>query len=155
MLLVDLRQLREGAVDTDGALPADAEALQGLDFALAEPVNIEGRLQETGDGDYYWHATIRGRVRGECRRCLGDVFLPVDTEVRVLFSQNPDADDPGIYLLPERATELDLSQAVREELALAVPTFLLCREGCAGLCAHCGSDLNAGPCACSGPAVTV
>ncbi len=155
MLLVDLRQLRQGPVETSGSLPVGHEVLQGLEFELVDPVNVEGRLQETGDGDYYWHATIRGRVRGDCRRCLADVLVPVDTEIRVLFSHNPDADDPGIYSLADRATEVDLGKAVCEELALAVPTFLLCREECAGLCPQCGIDLNAGSCACSGPAVTV
>ncbi|MEE8060738.1 MAG: DUF177 domain-containing protein [Gemmatimonadales bacterium] len=155
MLLVDLRQLREGPVETSGSLPVGDEAFRGLEFELADPVEVEGRLQVTGDGEYYWHATIRGRVRGECRRCLADVFVPVDTEIRVLFSHNPDSDDPGIYPLAGRATQVDLGEAVREELALAVPNFLLCREGCAGLCPQCGTNLNAGPCACSGPAVTV
>jgi len=155
MLLVDLRQLHQGPVETTGSLPVGHEAFQGMDFELADQVEVEGRLQETGDGEYYWHATIRGLIRGECRRCLKDVDVPVDTEFRVLFSRNPEADDPGIYPVADRAAEVDLGVAVREELALAVPNFLLCREGCAGLCPQCGNDLNAGPCACKGPAATV
>ena len=34
---------------------------------------------------------------------------------------------------------------MREELILAVPDYVLCRENCAGLCPHCGKDLNEGP----------
>ena len=41
--------------------------------------------------------------------------------------------------------------AVREELILAGPQYVLCREDCRGLCPRCGKDLNAGPCGC--PAV--
>ncbi|MBV9311656.1 MAG: DUF177 domain-containing protein, partial [Solirubrobacterales bacterium] len=41
---------------------------------------------------------------------------------------------------------LDLAAWAREALALTLPTTLLCREDCAGLCAVCGADLNtAGP----------
>jgi uncharacterized protein len=37
---------------------------------------------------------------------------------------------------------------IREELILAVPEYVLCREECRGLCPRCGKDLNEGPCAC-------
>ena len=36
----------------------------------------------------------------------------------------------------------------REELALAVDAFPLCREDCRGLCPRCGADLNRGACSC-------
>jgi uncharacterized protein len=55
--------------------------------------------------------------------------------------------------VPPSAGRIDLAEVVREELALAVPPFVLCREDCAGLCPKCGSDLNAGPCECA-PAET-
>src|SRR2546422_2859983 len=38
--------------------------------------------------------------------------------------------------------------AVREELLLAVPQWVVCRDDCRGLCPRCGKDLNAGPCGC-------
>jgi uncharacterized protein len=41
---------------------------------------------------------------------------------------------------------LDLHAWARDALALAVPTQLLCRADCAGLCPVCGLDLHlAGP----------
>lgn len=150
MLRVDLRQLHEGPVETTGTLTPDDAAFEGLDLVLAEPVEVAGRLQATGDGEWYWHGFLRGRVTAECRRCLTGVSVPIDLELRVLFSDHPDtADDPGVYQLDPGAQEVNLGQAVREELALAVPAFLLCREECAGLCPQCGADLNAGPCRCS------
>jgi uncharacterized protein len=44
---------------------------------------------------------------------------------------------------------VDVTPAVREELVLAAPTFLLCRDDCRGICPRCGKDLNAGPCGCA------
>jgi uncharacterized protein len=38
---------------------------------------------------------------------------------------------------------LDMHAWARDALALALPAQLLCREECAGLCAICGTDLNA------------
>jgi uncharacterized protein len=51
-------------------------------------------------------------------------------------------------MLPPRAAEIDLGEAVREALILAIPEFPLCREDCRGLCARCGADLNQGECRC-------
>jgi len=53
------------------------------------------------------------------------------------------------YLVPRRAAAIDLTEAVREELLLAVPQYVVCRDDCRGLCPRCGADLNAGPCGCA------
>lgn len=156
MLRVDLRQLHEGSVETTGQLlPADP-AFEGVDLELVDPVSVEGRLQQTGEGEFYWHAFLAGRVKAECRRCLDDVLVPVDIEIRVLFSSDPEtAEDPGVYPLDQSAAVLDLAEAVREEVVLAVPGFLVCRDDCSGLCSRCGANLNEGPCSCEEPAATV
>lgn len=151
MLRVDIRDLSHGPVRTEGRLEPGDRSFEGLDLGLAGPVAVEGQLQVTGDGEYLWRGRIHGVVRGECRRCLAEVLEDVDIDVdAAMFSTDPDAaDDPECYPLAERASHVDLTNVVREELALATPTnLLLCRDECAGLCSQCGADLNAGPCAC-------
>jgi uncharacterized protein len=151
MLRVDIRDLRRGPVRTDGTLDPHDPVFEGLELGLTEPVTVTGQLQATGDGEYLWRGHVHGVVRGECRRCLADVLDDVDIDVAAaMFSADPDAaDDPDFYPLSERATSVDVTEVVREELALATQTDrLLCREDCAGLCPKCGADLNAGPCAC-------
>lgn len=150
MLRVDLRELRRGVVETAGRLEPDAPVFAGLDLTLSGPVEVSGQLQATGDGEFLWRGRVQGRVARECRRCLRPVEREIAADVDVLFSMDPDAaDDPSVYPLARTATQVDVSEAVREELALAAPGWLLCREDCAGLCAGCGADLNAGPCACA------
>jgi uncharacterized protein len=149
MLQVDLRELASGPVTTEAELAGDDPLFAGLDVIVAEPVRVAGRLQATGDGRFYWHGLLRTQVAGECRRCLAPVALPVAAEISALFTPDPDAlEDPDSYPLTRDATEIDLRPAVREELALAVPQWVLCREDCRGLCPRCGKDLNAGPCGC-------
>ncbi|HEX5633898.1 MAG TPA: DUF177 domain-containing protein [Gemmatimonadales bacterium] len=150
MLRVDVRDLRHGPVETAGAIASDDAALEGLGIELTGPLEVEGRLQVTGQGEYFWRGRLTGEVRGECRRCLTPLTLPVAAEVGVMFSADPESqDDPEVYALAPTASAIDLTQAVREELALAVQAYPLCREDCAGLCPRCGADLNAGPCACA------
>ena len=155
MLRVDIRDLQRGPVTTEGTLGPDDPAFEGLGVALEGPVEVQGQLQATGDGEYLWRGRIHGIVRGECRRCLTDVRLPVELQVdAAMFSSDPDAaDDPDFYPLPDRAMAVNVADVVREEMALAGNShLLLCRDDCAGLCPRCGADLNAGPCACRAPA---
>jgi DUF177 domain-containing protein len=158
MLRVDIRDLQRGPVRTVGDLPPDDPTFEGLGLDLAGPVQVEGQLQTTGDGEYLWRGHIYAAFRGECRRCLTGVLDEVDVDVdAAVFSTDPEAaDDPDFYPLPERANAVDVGAVVREELALAgSPHLLLCRDDCAGLCPKCGADLNAGPCVCRAPAEPV
>lgn len=149
MLVVDLRELARGPVETKDVLPAGDALFEGLDVVLAEPVVVAGRLQGTGEGRFFWQGSLRTVVAEECRRCLTPVRVAVTADIGALFSQEPDAhDDPETYPLAADAVAVDLRPAVREELILAVPRFVECRADCRGLCPRCGKDLNAGPCGC-------
>ena len=150
MLRVDIRDLDWGPAETVGEIGADDPAVAGLGFAFGEPIRVGGQLQKASDGDFLWRGRIRGTVLGECRRCLTDVRQAIDVPVDVLFSSDPEAaEDPSVYPLPETASHVDVSAAVREEVALTLSPLVLCREDCAGLCPKCGADLNAGPCECT------
>lgn len=149
MLKIDLRVLREGKDRTDGEVAPDDPLLAGVGFQLSDPVVVRGRLTDCGPGRYYWRATLVTKVATSCRRCLAEVLLPVRAEVSVLFAEDPEVvDDPATYPVSAEAIELDLGPAAREELILAVPEYVVCREDCRGLCPQCGKDLNDGPCVC-------
>jgi uncharacterized protein len=152
MLQIDLRELARGPVDTPADLAGTDPLFEGLEVMLAEPVRVAGRLQDAGEGRFYWHASLRSRMVGECRRCLAPVAVPIVADVDALFSQDPDAlEDPSSYPLARDAHVIDLRPAVREELLLAVPRWVVCRDDCRGLCPRCGKDLNAGACGCPAP----
>jgi uncharacterized protein len=44
---------------------------------------------------------------------------------------------------------LDVSELVRQQLAVNLPMAPLCREDCQGICPECGQNLNLGPCSCA------
>ena len=79
-------------------------------------------------------------LRGPCMRCLE----PAEPAVAV---DSREVDQPGdVEELRSPYVEdevLDVHAWARDALALALPAQLLCREDCAGLCAICGTDLNA------------
>jgi uncharacterized protein len=47
---------------------------------------------------------------------------------------------------------IDLDPIVREQVLLALPVSVLCREDCKGLCSVCGQDLNESDCGHAGRA---
>ncbi len=150
MLRVDVRELRQGPVETVGAIPNRDPLLAGLDVDLAGPLEVSGLLEATGTGDFYWRGRFETTANGTCRRCLREIVMPVVGDVNAVFSSDPDLqDDPTVYPLAEPVTHVDVTSVVREELALTVSLYPLCREDCAGLCPTCGADLNQGPCQCS------
>jgi len=44
--------------------------------------------------------------------------------------------------------EIEIGEALRDSILLALPVKPLCRENCKGLCSRCGQDLNLGDCGC-------
>jgi len=52
------------------------------------------------------------------------------------------------YSASKDVDSVDIAADMREELLLHIPGFPVCGEGCKGLCAQCGADLNKGSCSC-------
>lgn len=148
MLRIDLSALRHGPVDMAQAVSAGDNLFESLEFELSEDVQLHGRLMEAGGGRYFWHGKLETRVVSPCRRCLVPVTVEVSHAVEVLFTEDEAADDPAAYSIPPKAMEIDTGEAVREELILSVPDYVLCGEECRGICAGCGTDLNSGSCEC-------
>lgn len=79
-----------------------------------------------------------------CDRC-GDVTEKViEAEVKETFFKNPPDEDS--YTYSNYCIELD--PVIEERLVLAVPTQILCKNDCKGLCPKCGKRLEDGPCNC-------
>ena len=51
-------------------------------------------------------------------------------------------------LMIRRELSGQLADLAEEQLLLMLPERVYCREACKGLCAHCGANLNDGPCLC-------
>jgi len=150
MLVFDIRSVEAKAVQVDAQLSPDDPVWQQGDPVPEEPLRVSGRLSSAGSGRFYWHGKLSGDVTMPCRRCLADATVHVQDESHVIFADegSAEAEDPDVYVLDERSTQLDLRPVVREQWMLVVPAYAVCREECKGLCPTCGKDLNNGPCDC-------
>jgi uncharacterized protein len=78
-------------------------------------------------------------LEGPCMRCLENAGRTVTIDAREVDQPGggEDLDSPYVDV-----DELDLAAWTHDALALALPTQVVCREDCRGLCAVCGENLN-------------
>src|SRR5690606_28827067 len=118
---------------------------------LHEPLRVDLEARSVGEG-FLVRGEIETVVATECRRCLQPVSVRVRDQVDLLYEPLSEADEEAlggeVYPLPERGDQLDLTDALREQLVLRVPDYVLCSDTCAGLCPSCGADLNRTSCDC-------
>ena len=153
MLKVDLGRLsREGSVVVDERVPADAPLWKDSGLDWSEPVDVHIRVTEAGSGEVVGRGRVRGKLHQECRRCLEPVDGELDAELTLVFvegASRADSEEAGEYSYDPGAGDLDLSDAVREEVLLAMNPYVVCDPECPGLCPKCGANLKEGPCGCS------
>jgi uncharacterized protein len=105
------------------------------------PVRVD-LSRTTGDG-YALRLRFTATLAGPCMRCLDGAAPQFDVDAREVSQPGEGEDLESPYLT---GGVLDLAAWARDALALALPTAVLCRPDCAGLCPICGENLNtAGP----------
>ncbi len=139
-------------VAVESVRPENAVALPLQDVAVRGVLTKSGRA-------YVFQGAISGAFEGPCDRCLEPVKADFETAVCWTFEPGSvektledelaeDEEDEDEFVFAFEGHHIDLAPHVWEEIALAMPGKLLCRQDCAGLCPHCGADLNAGACGC-------
>ena len=82
-------------------------------------------------------------VEGPCTRCLDPARVTLELDLRE-YDQPGGGEELSSPYIEEGA--LDLRAWARDAVVLELPTYILCRENCLGICSICGENLNgAGP----------
>jgi uncharacterized protein len=153
MLRVDLGRLaREGSVLVEAQVPADSGLWQDSDLRWNGPVDVRLRASYAGSGEVVVRGGVSGKLERECRRCLRPVTEDFEGELTLVFASDAtgeDTDEGDAFVYDPGSGALDLSEAVREEVILAVDPYVVCDPECKGLCPRCGKNLNEGPCQCT------
>jgi uncharacterized protein len=78
-------------------------------------------------------------LEGPCMRCLEDAGQVVAVDAREVDQPGGGDELNSPYL---EAEQLDLRAWAHDALSLALPTQIVCRDDCLGLCSVCGENLN-------------
>ena len=109
------------------------------------PSPVDARLDVARTTAAGWSLRLRFAVRavGPCMRCLEPAGPELAVDIREIDQPHAGEDLSSPYL---EQHVLDVAGFARDALVLALPTQILCRPECAGLCPVCGANLNdAGP----------
>jgi uncharacterized protein len=155
-MIVELGSIGKTPKTIEESFGSDDMDLSGENVTLKGPVVFAGETVQTAG-----RAHVRGRLTADvtldCTRCLEPVEKPLDITFDSVFVDAADETDRtevevGEDALDESLVEnglIDLAEVAREQILLAIPDQVLCREDCKGLCPQCGANLNLIDCRCS------
>lgn len=112
---------------------------KGLDITPCGDIEVKGKICDIS-GYYELESSVSMPCFTHCARCGRQIKQICDCIIRRTVSQSEDGEDDGNIVYTDRQIELD--DAVYEELSISFPTKPLCSENCKGLCPVCGQDLN-------------
>ena len=99
----------------------------------------------------FFQGYIKGLLVSPCSRCLepGQVEINYKFEAFEDFDEVSQGHSSSVMLkFVNGHWMIDVLQAMREQMVLAMPDKVVCSSGCLGLCRKCGEDLNKCPCQC-------
>ncbi len=165
-LKVPLASIEEHGHTIDTTVPGDDLRPEGVKEFPVGPVTVKGTLSPS-DHEYIFFGSVSGTFTAPCDRCLEDAEKAFESEVTWTFVEgampadgHADEDDDDDFdeeyldeieddtVIPFDGQTIDLLPTVWEEVMLAVPVKVLCKEDCAGLCPKCGANLNRSACVC-------
>jgi uncharacterized protein len=137
----------------------------GSEYRQVTPIESSGRAdlveEHHGKHKIIQDIRIKGRLNTSlelsCARCLEPLIQDVKREFDLLYRpQGADAvrdemsvTDAEAEISYYEGEGILLDDVVREQVLLAVPLKVTCREDCKGLCPHCGKNLNQERCSCA------
>jgi uncharacterized protein len=174
---VKVEEIREKGLELEEAVPAAFlnEALaQAPGFKLKRPGTLKARFDKVSD-EVLVKASLDCELETPCKRCVEAVALPMVVAFSLALVPENKLDDgaddegeddgggqrAGTFAFDDADHEpfdgkrIEMDPFVREQLLLALPVSVLCREDCKGLCMICGNNLNERECGCERKPVDV
>jgi uncharacterized protein len=108
---------------------------------IADPPKPQVRLEASRHSSgFAFKLSFPVHIDGPCMRCLEPAGLDVEVEAREV--DHISAEDSELRSPYVSDDELDIGRWAHDAVMLTLPTQILCRPECLGLCAFCGEPLN-------------
>lgn len=123
----------------------------GDKIQFSKPINADGTISLMDD-----MVEVKLKVSTElilpCSRCLELFNYPLEFEVNENIS-TVDTEDDGISVI--EGDDINVTEILENSIIMALPTKILCKEDCKGLCQQCGANLNDTSCTCNNDDVDI
>ena len=147
-MFIELENLFNGGIDSipvDYEFDFSKEEVSGV-FPFTAPVKLCGEIINSA-GLVTISAKIIFTMDILCDRCAESAQLSFEVPMEHGLVSHLNDEENDDYILIEDM-KLDIEELTLEDIYLALPGKLLCKEDCKGVCHRCGANLNEGPCNC-------
>lgn len=117
---------------------------------ISAPIEATLTVKEAGEGVLI-EGSLQGAITLPCDRCTEPTQIDIGTEFESFEEENTpeeNAEGPSFLRMEDGELELDAAGILWQQIALQLPTKVLCKPSCKGLCPKCGADLNEDDCGC-------
>ncbi len=98
-----------------------------------QPIKVKAMVIRAGD-EIFVKVTANSQYESFCYRCLNDLKRDWNAHFTLIFD------------IERKKEFIEIEDDIRQELILNLPTRILCRNDCKGLCIDCGVNLNEKEC---------
>jgi len=149
-MTMDLKQLFEVVgerIELNEALDlSDYELYQSKPFIT--PVRVVGEIVNQA-GMVLLSMNLAFTMKLTCDRCLDEFEREFSCNWDHVLVAEPLTDDSDMESIEVLDGLLNLDELVLSDILLNLPSKLLCRKNCKGLCPQCGRNRNHGTCNCT------
>jgi len=95
-------------------------------------------------------ADIQVPIKFICDKCGLPFTKNLNAKTAATYDEISEFDDPTDIELEYKiqSNRIDLEPLIRDAIIENMPSKVLCKEDCKGLCPHCGENLNISECRC-------
>ena len=155
-MIIDLANLGTTAKAIDIEFDPSEIDLAGEMIQLKGKTAFNGEIEGV-DGKGQLRGSVKADVSVDCTRCLEPIERHFEFPFRAIFVDSSHEDTNAEAEVSDDALDeslvpdgqINMAEVIREQLLLAVPEQIFCREDCRGLCSKCGSNLNLIDCKCA------
>jgi uncharacterized protein len=155
-MLIDLANVTATPKKVEASFKPGEIDLEGESVSLGGNAVFRGETQRV-EGKAHIRGTLTADLEAHCSRCLepvtrhleiafDDVFVDASEETAVSETELAERDlDESLVV----GGKVDMADVAREQILLAVPEQLYCKDDCKGLCPKCGENRNLIDCSCA------
>jgi uncharacterized protein len=146
---IDITEItgKNGAyINVERDIPS-SELISGeSDVKLGESVHIDLKIEYIEEMIIV-SGVVSGKYHAVCGRCLADIDEKFNIDFRENFLHLSDiGEDSDDYKY--EGGHIELASPLIDNILLDLPSAMLCKKDCRGLCISCGKNLNNGDCSC-------
>ena len=133
-------------VDFETEVSLNTKFVEDKNYEFLNKASVKGKMV-FDEGNLTINSTVKFKIMAVCDRCGEKFEKEIVFPLNETFVDITKAHNEEDYVILNQ-TCVDIDKAVQDALLLFLPTRMLCKENCKGLCPICGKNKNFYSCGC-------